>query len=202
MSRLLVSKKGRAPVFYMCTGTIFIVVGIWMLINRGGAFNLDDAAEFVVNMAPFALLLAGILFGITAWSYSKTYITIYEDRVEGVGTCGKGGLSCQSFHFDSRTKYVITAERSFVCVNVNDIRYYVSLSSLDVSDVKLAVEHKKVIPGSDTPVKPRTSLFRSSPKKTVVCKCTFCGTKCKVPGGKGRFMMTCPECKEEFTAIT
>ncbi len=202
MSRVLVSKKGRAPVFSVCASIIFITVGIWLFVIRGSVFNLDDASEFVVNMAPFALILSGLLFAATAWSYSRTYVTIYDDRVEGVGTCGKGGFYVQSFHFDGRTKYTVSVERSFVCVNANGIRYYISLSSSDISDAELAIRLKKSIPGSDTPINPKTSLFSSSSKKSVVCKCTFCGAKCKSRGGKGRFMMTCPECGEEFTAIT
>ena len=198
MSTILVSKRGKAPFSLLLTGLIFAAVGIWLFLTDEDAFTRDDTARFVLKIAPFALLCTAIFFAITAKSYSKTYITLYDDRIEGIGSCGKGGIRTQSFHFDSRTNYKVSLERNFICVNANDMRFYISLAEPDAKDVMRAFTHKKVIHGSDKPVKIKTS----SGKKAVICKCTFCGAKCRVPAGKGRLTVTCRECKEQFTAIS
>lgn len=201
MSKLLVSKKGKPPVFLYAAGLFFIVLGIWLFAADGLAFSRDDTAKFIAKLAPILLAATGVVFLLTARSFSKTHITVFDDRIEGFGTCGKGGLSGQSFHFDERTKYTVTLERSFVCVNANGMRYYISLPFEDAKDIERAVVHKKAVP-------PERNTFTSSRKKSatknksISCKCTFCGAKCKVPEGNGRITVTCSECGESFTAIT
>ena len=198
MGTILVSKKGKAPLSLIFAGFLFVIIGIWLFLTDKEAFTRDDTAKFVLKIAPVITSCTAIFFFLTAKSYSKTYITIYDDKIEGVGTCGKGGLFGHSFHFDSRTKYTVTLERSFICVNANDVRYYISLSADDAKDVMRAVKLGRPIPGADTPV----NMKNGSSKRVVTCKCTFCGAKCKVPGGKGRITVTCHECKEQVTAIS
>lgn len=201
MSKLLVSKKGKPPVFLYAAGLLFIVLGIWLFAANGLAFSRDATSEFIAICAPIAMIIAGVVFLFTTRSYSKTYIIVYDDRIEGFGTCGKGGLGGQSFHFDERTKYTVTIERAFVCVNANGMRYYISLPLSDANDVQRAVVHKKAAPPEQNTFNPSRKKAVSG-NKTVPCKCTFCGAKCKIPAGSGRITVTCSECGESFTAIS
>ena len=45
-----------------------------------------------------------------------------------------------------------------------------------------------------------SSLFKSDPYKRF--KCPKCGTVCRVPKGRGKIKITCPNCKEQFIKKT
>lgn len=45
-----------------------------------------------------------------------------------------------------------------------------------------------------------SSLFHSDPYRRF--KCPKCGTVCRVPKGRGKIRITCPNCKEQFVKKT
>jgi len=239
MSRLLVSKKGVMPKAIVVCGVLFLALCVLFF-----AFGLtepdwrdSDFDKFSKVAAPILMLFAGLLMLATGFNMSKSWISVYDDHVEGVGYNPKNAMGRQSFYFEKSRGYSIQKMKNGVTVTCGGASFGISLAPADADLVYRAMygnngtyrssyeannaapkrEPYKRAEVKSEPIKktiPRQETVKKPPKKEDIpvaeyaayepeeeytnAFCTECGTKCRVPKGKGSIRITCPSCGNKF----
>jgi len=194
MNNLIISKKCKKPGIAVFFIVLFIAVGaITLLTNTGKPFAASDAEETMYYLSTVGLpilCLAGAAFMLACISrYSKSYIKVYDDHIEGVGVnngfMGKLGNTASAFNYRNSDRYTATLDGSFVCIDCNGAKIYLSF------DATAAKEVYNILAGNAArPVKSQ----QVHKLDTITITCPKCGVKCKYPVGHGEVILTCPKC--------
>ncbi len=187
MSNLLISKKSKTPNGIVVAAIIFIAVGVFALMTGLTESDRRDSDIMALLKAalPFLCIFGGAaIFVYAKATFGKIYINLYADRVEGIGLCaGK----TQSFIFTKAQDYRVLKQNGKICVFCNGVGFDIPLPEIDAAAV-----YNCYMKGTPTPVD----------TDKVIVACTHCGTKCRVPKGKGTIVIKCPRCSKDFNANT
>ena len=195
MNRLIISKKGNAPGVAKFMILLLIAVGLLaVLTNTGMPFNPSDTEEMMyyastVGLPILCLMVSAFMFGCVC-RYGKTYIEVYDDRIEGIGVnndgfFGKLGNTASSFCYTSADKYTVTLDGSFVCIDCNGAKLYLHFPEQDAKEVYDVLTHRVTRPAGSQ---------QTHSLDTITITCPKCNLKCKYPVGHGDVILTCPKC--------
>lgn len=214
MPRLLISKKGRTPLPALIVGLLSIVTSVAFFATglTKSRFGDSDFEKFAKGAAPVLILFAGLLLLMGAFAYAKTCINVYDDHIEGVGVA-KGALRTQRFYFDRSMHYTVQQSGSNVSVSCNGMSYSVSLSAQDAQEVYRCVNGggSASYSGSasaqsrwQSPPPPPRPDPQPEAGGTRIVWCPHCAAKARVPLGKGKIRITCPNpaCGKSFEFTT
>lgn len=135
MSKLIIAKKGRIPIYVIILSILCIGIGIWMLCSgmTERHFGDSDFDEFTKKVVPMLIIMAGVvMFGSANGTAAKTFINVFDDRVEGVGLIGG---KPQSFVFYAYQRYTLLKQGSQLCVFCNGIGYNIALTSEETDEI-------------------------------------------------------------------
>ena len=194
MSRLIVNKKCKAPgaaVFFIL---LFVAIGaLALLTNTGKPFNASDTEEAMyyvstIGLPILSLLMVAVMVGCIS-RYSKAYIAIYDDHIEGIGIndgfLGKLGNTSSAFHYTRSDKYTATLSGSSICIDCNGAKHHLNFEEQDAKEVYDLLSGRTASPAGDRP---------THTLDTITITCPKCGVKCKYPVGHGEVILTCPKC--------
>lgn len=194
MSRMLLSKKGTKPGILVGMCVLFIIIGIMLFATSDGPFAMlgDDAddARLISKAAPALCLVAAVFVGAAVMGYGKAHINIYDDHIEGSGLLSKGGMRTQSFNLRNGQYNVVTEGTTYICVKANGQNYYMHFSEEDARQIMACINGNYEAPQAQQQVPPQ------------IVTCPSCATKCRVPGGRGSIVVSCPKCGNKFSANT
>lgn len=194
MNHLIVSKKCKVPgaaVFFIL---LFVAVGAMALLtNTGKPFAASDTEEAMYYLSTVALpilsvLVAAVMVGCAS-RYSKAYIEIYDDHIEGIGVnhgfFGKLGNTSSAFCYTSSDGYTATLDGSSICIDCNGAKHHLNFEANDAQEVYDILTGKTARPTGNGP---------THTLDTITVTCPKCGVKCKYPVGHGEVVLTCPKC--------
>ncbi len=194
MSNLIISKKCKAPGAAIFFILLFVAVAaITFLTNTGKPFAASDTEEMMyyltsIGLPILCLLVAAVMLGCVS-RYSKSYIAIYNDHIEGIGVnhgfFGKLGNTASSFCYSNSDGYTATLNGNSVCIECNGAKLYLNFGAQDAQEVYGILTGK--IPHSAGQQSTHTL-------DTITITCPKCGVKCKYPVGHGDVILTCPKC--------
>jgi len=213
MSRLLISKKGVSSKLLILFGLFFIVITVlsFAMGSTERHFADSDFDAMVKIAAPILTGISGILCIARSSAQGKTYINVYDDHVEGVGL-SKAILTQHNFHFNKTMNYTVQISGSQVKVSCGAEAYQIFLTAADAQQVYQCIYGNGAVNYATTNATNTNTAHQqntahnstSNPKPntgSVVAVCPHCGTKCRVPSGRGLIRITCPnaKCKVPFT---
>ena len=131
MSKFIIAKKGKVPVGIIIVGILLIVVGIFLMTSEMSErrFGDSDFDLFAKKAAPVLIIMSGaIVIASSMGTAGKTFINVFDDKVEGVGLInGKP----QSFVFYSYQNFSLLKQGSQLCVFCNGVGYNIALAAED-----------------------------------------------------------------------
>jgi len=221
MSQLRVTKK--ATLSGLQTFAPLLLLGCVVLMFATGAtehrFGDSETDEFVRILPVVLLAMAGLLMFVNNAKCKGTYISVYDDHVEGVGIA-PNGFNSQSFRFEKSSHYVLHPQKNRLSVACGGVSLNVFLNDQDARAVVEAdrntVSYAPRTPRYEAPKTPKApkqeppkvSPIPQAPKNPTYTKpqsseavelfCVYCGFKCRVPVGKGKINITCPNCQKKF----
>lgn len=227
MSRFLISKKGRMPMVLMILGLVCIVACIGMFASGATEHHYGDSDfdDFSKAAAPIMLAMAGLLCVVSAYSYGKTSVSVYDDHIEGVGV-GKAALAPHSFYFAKNLNYTVQQSKGQLKISCGSETYTVSLTPADAQAVYRCVysggaswsnpnpaprpaptpkpnpaPRPTPTPKHEPAPAPKPNPAPAPAPESKIASCPHCGAKCRVPAGKGLIRIACPNpvCKIPFT---
>lgn len=194
MGHLIISKKCKAPGAAKFFIFLFVAIGaIAVFTNTGKPFNASDTEEMMyylstVGLPILSLLVAASMLGCTA-RYSKSYIEIYDDHIEGFGVnhgfFGKLNNTGSAFRYTNSDGYTASLDGSAVCIDCNGAKLYLNFDPQDAQEVYDILTGKTARPAGNRP---------AHNLDTITVTCPKCGVKCKYPVGHGNVVLTCPKC--------
>ena len=191
MNRLLMAKKGTKPGIYVTFCIIFAIFGGVGLLSSDGPLSLLGGSFSVrrlpAMLAPVFCILAAVFSGVTAGQYAKSYLNIYDDRIEGYGLLNKGSMRAQSFNVPRHLCQVTSEGSAYVCVRCNGAQYYLYFEKADVAPIMACANG---------------SSYTYTAPEPVILTCPTCGTRCRIPAGKGKIKVKCPKCRNQFEGRT
>ncbi|MBR6795931.1 MAG: hypothetical protein IKM53_01110 [Clostridia bacterium] len=213
MSRLFMSKKGVTSKFLLVFGIFCIIFCIYSftsgMTERG--FLDSDIDAFIKILAPILTGMAGGICILTAVCYGKTSISVYDDHIEGTGV-GKFALAPHNFYFSNNTNYTVQKSGGKLNISCGGESYAVMLTAADAQEVYNCIygnsstqnhqanQTNYKSSANSTSDSNATNKNATTPQTTIAI-CPHCGTKCRVPSGRGLIRITCPnaKCKVPFT---
>ncbi len=201
MSNLLISKKGKVPGGMLVAGAIFIGIGVFILVSglSKTGWRDSDFMALIKNALPFLFIIGGgAMMASAKGTYGRTYINLFNDRVEGIGISNGKALN---FVFTQAQVYRILKQGSKICVFCNGVGFDICLSEDDAAQVYHCFMRGAASSegNSDNAGAGNSDAQTAEPEKVIVA-CTHCGTKCRVLKGKGSIVIKCPRCLKEFNA--
>lgn len=211
------SKKGVTSKFLLVFGIFCIIFCIYSftsgMTERG--FLDSDIEAFIKVLAPILTGMAGGICILTAICYGKTSISVYDDHIEGTGV-GKFALAPHSFYFSKDMNYTVQKSNVKLNISCGGESYAVMLTAADAQEVYNCIygnnssqnyatqnQQNKTTYTSNANSTPRSNTAHksTSTSQTTIAICPHCGTKCRVPSGRGLIRITCPnaKCKVPFT---
>ena len=195
MNHLILGKKCKAPGAAKFFILLFVAVGAMALLtNTGKPFAASDTEEMMyyvsaVGLPILSLFMAATMLGCVA-RYSKSYIEIYDDHIEGIGVnhgfFGKLGNTASSFSYTASDKYTATLDGSSACIDCNGAKIYLNFEAQDAKEVYDLLTGKAAYGAGHQ---------QTHTLDTITITCPKCGVKCKYPVGHGEVVLTCPKCK-------
>lgn len=194
MNNLIVRKNCKAPGAAKFFILLFVAVGaIALLTNTGKPFLASDTEEAMYYLSSIGLPILSLLVAATMLGcvnrYSKSYIEIYDDHIEGTGVnhgfFGKLGNTASSFYYTYSDGYTATLDGTSICIDCNGAKLYLNFEAGDAQEVYNILTGKTARPAGNRP---------THTLDTITVTCPKCGVKCKYPVGHGEVVLTCPKC--------
>ena len=221
MPRLLISKKGvlPKPLLFLGIAFIFLCVMFFALGLTERHFGDSEFTEIAKVAAPILMGIAGMFCLVSAFAFTKTYICVYDDHVEGVGI-GKGALAPHNFCFGKNLNYTVQRSGGQLKVSCGSETYTVALTAADAQQVYGCIYgggmpnyNQNATPNGGANYNPNGAQNPNPPygsnrnpqanaqQGNKIAVCPRCGTKCRVPAGRGLIRITCPkqDCRVPFT---
>ncbi len=218
MSKLLISKKGKAPTAQIVLGIIMAVLVLLNLSLMDTGDSLFDEDNIYGTISAFFCAAASVICFITASKYSSAYVNIYDDHIEGKGQMGKGDLRAQTFYFNKGQYNIAVESSAYVHITGNGANYYLCFNANDaqqIYSVANGIPYQPQQPAQPyQPQQPQQPVqkqqnaqyqqasYQSAPEQHSIFYCPSCRTNCRVPAGKGHIIITCPKCGCKFDATT
>ncbi len=210
MGNLICTKKGKASVILLVISGLFLFMALFFFINTIDILGRDDGLELVLSViTPMLCLGAGVMCLLQYLSENKSYISIYNDSIEGIGV--NGISKSESFRYRNG-EYTVTQQDSIVNINTAGKKLRLRFSKEEAAQVYQLLtnrhSHSSANPYSQPKANPtnqanapKAAANQGNPGK-VIRPCPNCGAKCLVPAGKGHVKITCPKCQHQFNEVT
>ena len=194
MNNLIISKKCKFPGIAVFFILLFVAIGaMTLLTNTGKPFNASDTEEMMyylstVGLPILCLLVSALMLGCIA-RYSKSYIEVYDDHIEGIGVnhgfFGKLGNTASSFNYNNSDGYTATLDGNSICIDCNGAKIHLNFDAQDAKEVYDVLTGKVARNAGHHP---------THTLDTITITCPKCGVKCNYPMGHGEVILTCPKC--------
>ncbi len=212
MANLIISKKGKALIFFLVITVFCLVAGIWFLANPADDFGTDDEFETVINVVtPMCLFGAAALFGVAFYATTKSHIYIYDDHIEGTAL-----LNSRPSQFNlKKGEYTINKENNRICINSMTDKFQIWFDAADANEIYQILTNGRSTKAQYDSKATQNAAYRSAQTNNYqkppvqsaayqkvnskrLFSCTACKTMCSVPAGRGHIRITCPKCGNKF----